>query len=113
MRTIFSYIIILTITFSFQSFSWNNDDPSTAAALKKEVAQFFNKNSANFPDIASQEVTVGFMINAKNEIIVLDVDCASAAACDFVKEVLSYRKVKYNQSRQLTRYNVKIHLIKE
>ncbi len=81
--------------------------------LKKEVESLLQKNICRFPDVRDQAVTVGFMINAKDELIVLDVDGDSASARDYVKEVLNYSKVKYCQAKQLTRYTLTIHLVKE
>ncbi len=86
---------------------------NSLVVLKKEVESILRKNISQFPDARDQAVTVGFMINAKDELIVLDVDSDSTSACDYVKEVLNYRKVKYCQAKQLTRYTLTIHLVKE
>lgn len=80
--------------------------------LKKEVTKLVQKSTIGFPAITDQEVTVGFLINARNELIILDVNGDSALACAYVKQILNYSKVKYQQGRQLTRYSIKIHLVK-
>ena len=85
----------------------------TLDVLKKEVVQLFQKNVVQYPDISDQQVTVGFLINAKGELIILDVNGDSDAACEYVKEVLNYKKVKYNQAEQLTMYTITFHLVKE
>lgn len=79
--------------------------------LRKEVINWVQNNAIPIPDVVDQVVTVGFMINAKKELIILDVTGDSAPACAYVKQVLNYNKVKYNQARQLTRYSIKIHLV--
>lgn len=92
-------------------------DPSHARSdnsldvLRKEVTNLVRNKSAQWPETIDQVLTVGFLINARNEIIVLDVDGDSASLCAYVKQVLNYNKVKYNQVRQLTRYSIKIHLV--
>ena len=85
----------------------------TLTPLKREVVALFNKNLPDSPELDNQQVTVGFLLNAKNEIIVLDVEGESNAACEYVREVLNFRKVKFNHARQLTRYQITIHLVKD
>lgn len=79
--------------------------------LRKEVTKWVQNNAIPIPDVVDQVVTVGFMINAKKELIILDITGDSAPACAYVKQVLNYNKVKYNQARQLTRYSIKIRLV--
>lgn len=79
--------------------------------LRKEVTKLVQNNAILLPDIVDQVVTVGFLINARNELIILDVNGDSASACAYVKQILNYNKVKYNQVRQLTRYSIKIRLV--
>lgn len=83
------------------------------ATLQKEVIQLFEMAPLEFSDREPQEVTVGFMINAKKEIIVLDVKGNSTHACDYVKKVLSYKKVRYNPAQLLTPYTITIRLVGE
>ena len=89
----------------------NNPDP--VDDLKQEVVKIFEKHNHRFPDIEPQEVSIGFMINAKNELVIMDVQGNSVDACDYVKRVLNYRKVKYQQSKQLTGYSLKIQLVND
>ncbi len=79
--------------------------------LRKEVTKLVRNNFILSPDMVDQVVTVGFLINARNELIILDVNGDSASACAYVKQLLNYNKVKYNQMRQLTRYSIKIRLV--
>ncbi|MEP6794146.1 MAG: hypothetical protein ABJB16_07460 [Saprospiraceae bacterium] len=79
--------------------------------LRKEVTKLVQNNAVLLPDMVDQVVTVGFLINARNELIILDVNGDSASVCAYVKQILNYSKVKYNQMRQLTRYSIKIHLV--
>ncbi|MEO6133337.1 MAG: hypothetical protein ABIQ02_15965 [Saprospiraceae bacterium] len=80
--------------------------------LKKEVTKLIQNKMRLYENFSEQDVTIGFMINAKNELIILDVMGDSTSACEYVKQVLNYNKVKYQQARQLTRYSIKIRLMK-
>src|SRR5688500_5380422 len=111
MRTLI-YLIALTILTSPLTAKGNQrHDP--IANLQKEVLQLFEMESSDFPDLETQEVRVGFMINAKKEIIVLDVQGKSTHACDYVKKVLSYKKVRYNPTQLMTPYTITIRLVGE
>lgn len=88
-------------------------EPKTVADLQKEVLELFSKHQKNFPNISDQSVTVSFVINAKSELVIVDVEGNSPEACDYVKKVLSYRKVKFTEAKQLTGYSVKIHLVSD
>ncbi|MEP6646412.1 MAG: hypothetical protein ABJC12_04935 [Saprospiraceae bacterium] len=81
--------------------------------LKKEVTRLIQKNKTRLADMPEQDIEVGFLINAKNELIILDVNGDSTSACEYVKQILNYNKVKFCQAKQLTRYSIKIHLVKE
>lgn len=91
----------------------NIPEPMTTAELQKEVVGLFSKHHKNFPDIIEQSVTVSFMINAKSEVVIVDVEGSSPEACEYVRKVLSYKKVKFTEDKQLTSYSVKIHLIRD
>ncbi|HZV71990.1 MAG TPA: hypothetical protein VFG10_20775 [Saprospiraceae bacterium] len=75
--------------------------------ISKIIRDKVDLSTTTFDDV----VTVGFLINARNELIILDVNGDSEKACTHVKQVLNYTRVKYNQARQLTRYSIKIHLV--
>lgn len=79
--------------------------------LRKQVTKLVQNNAVMLPELVDQVVTVGFLINARNELIVMDVNGDSASACAYVKQILNYNKVKYKQMRQLTRYSISIHLV--
>ena len=111
MRTFIFLIALALLTSPLMAKEIQRHDP--LATLQKEVVQLFEMDDTDFPDLETQEVTVGFMINAKKEIIVLDVKGNSTHACDYVKKVLSYKKVKYNPAQLLTPYKITIRLVGE
>jgi hypothetical protein len=111
MRTIFLLAITAGMLSILQAKDPGKLNPDSLGMLQKEVAHLFEKNSLHLDNHLDQIVTVGFIINAKNEIIITDVTGDSDDACAFVKEVLNYKKLKFNRSKQLTRYSVTIHLV--
>lgn len=113
MRTLFLLLITLTVSAVMPLMAKPVVGNDTLALLKREVVALFNKNLPDFPEMENQQVTVGFLLNAKNEIIVLDVEGENIAACDYVRDVLNFQKVKFDHARQLTRYQITIHLVKD
>ena len=113
MRTLFFFILTLSLSFASPLTAKSERKTDSVEALQREVVEIFKNNPIKFDGPDAHDVTVGFLINAKNEIIILDINGEHAPACNFVKQVLNYRKIKYNQSRQLIRYSIKIHLVSD
>ncbi len=84
----------------------------TVGELRKEIYEILKNRNLNFLEEDLQRVSVDFLINARNEVVILDVYGDSMSACEFVKETLNYKKVKFKQAKQLTRYMVNIRLMK-
>lgn len=106
-------LICLLGAFQAEAQPEQRQTPDSLSILQRQVVHLFKKTAVPFPDIPEQDVTIGFLINARNEVIVTDVDGDSDAACDYVKEVLNYQRVKFFQPRQLTRYEIKVRLVNE
>ena len=113
MRTLLILTISLSISALMPLSAIPGIDNDTLIPLKREVVALFNKNLPDFPELENQQVTVGFLLNAKNEIIVLDIEGENNAACDYVRDTLNFQKVKFDHARQLTRYQITIHLVKD
>ena len=103
----------MIFSLSVPTFANEHKGPDPVSELKKEVIKLFEKHKGNFSGIEPQEITIGFMINAKNELVIVDVDGNSSAACDYVKKVLSYKRINYRQEKQLTGYTLKIQLVND
>jgi hypothetical protein len=112
MRTV--TIFFLSIFFSLSLLNASPERGNNSLdVLRNEVVRLFETNTISFPDIKEQDVTVGFLINARNELIVLDISGDCTAACDYVRQVINYHKIKFIEAKQLTRYTITFHLVKE
>lgn len=85
----------------------NNDQ------LKKEIEGIVKKGTLKFMEADTEEVTVRFLINAQNELVIFDATGDNEAACAHVKERLSYKQVRFKQARQLTPYEVNIKFVRD
>jgi len=81
--------------------------------LKKEIEGIVNKGTMKFMEADTEDVTIHFLINAQNELVIFDVIGDNEAACDHVKERLNYKHVKFKQARQLIPYEVNIKFVRE
>ena len=113
MKPLSTFFIFLLFLSGSPVIAKTGNGTDSIAALQKEVVRLCQKNQNVFPDIDEQDVTVGFLINAKNELVILDVNGESETACEYVKQILNFQKVKYRQAKQLTRYTITIHLVKD
>lgn len=112
MKTIFIQMLLWS-SFMFVSSTMDaGPRNSPTSILHEEISSFLQNRNLSFLDKESEMVTVDFLINAKNEIVVLHTEGNSSAACNYVKELLNFKKVKFRQAKQLTPYAVKIKLIK-
>jgi hypothetical protein len=112
MKTGIISCIILILSFSLPLTLEAGKRFTSVEELKKEIASFLKNRNLDFMEKDIQQVGVDFLINARNELVVLDVYGDSVAACEYVKEVLNYKRVKYKQARQLIRYMVNIRLVR-
>ncbi len=85
----------------------NNDQ------LKKEIEGIVKKGTLKFMESDTEEVTLHFLINAQNELVIFDATGDNEAACAHVKERLDYKQVKFKQARQLTPYEVNIKFVRD
>lgn len=88
------------------------DQKSCLEELKQEIRYILKNRDLHFLTSDTQQVTVEFVINARNELVIFDVSGSNESTCEYVKKVLNYKKVKYHQEKQLTPYAFNIVLIK-
>ena len=109
--------LILLFAFSF-AFAFplhaNTFKPrSSADQLRKEVAAFFKSKDLSFLDKNVEVVSVSFLINSKNELVIFNVSGEDSDACDYVKEVLNFQKINYTAAKPMAKYAVDIRLVRE
>ena len=112
MKTMLIPLLFLSSFFAFLPSTEAAPRKSTIDVLHQEISSMLSNRNLSFLDHDAEVVTIDFMINAKNEIVIVHTYGNSPAACDYVKDILNFRKVKYRQTKQLTPYVVNIRLIK-
>jgi len=109
-----SLILLLALCFAFvYPLQAHTIKPRTVDQLRTEVAAFFKSKDLSFLDKNVEMVSVSFLINAKNELVIFNVSGNDADACDYVKEVLNFQKVNYSSAKPLAKYEVDIRLVKD
>lgn len=112
MKTILIQMLFLSSLMVIPSSMDAGPRTSPTTVLHQEISSLLKDRNLSFLENDIELVTVDFLINAKNEIVVLHTEGNSTAACNYVKEILNFKKVKFRQAKQLTPYAVKIRLIK-
>jgi len=110
-----SFILLMALCFAyvFPLHASTLKPRSSANQLRKEVASFFKSKDLSFLDKNVEVVSVSFMINTKNELVIFNVSSDDPDACDYVKEVLNFQKVNYSSAKPLAKYEVDIRLVRE
>lgn len=108
--TILSLLAVLVFTIPAKATP--TDPANSTQQLKKEISAILHKQDLQFLQQPVEKVTVEFLINAKNEIVVLHVEGDHDSTCEKIKEILGFREVRYQQPRQLVRYKVDLRLVK-
>lgn len=80
--------------------------------LKREIAGMLKNRDLHFLEKEVEMVNVEFLINAKNELVILAVKGENETTCDHIRNILGFQRVNYQQPRQLMRYKVDLRLVK-
>jgi len=107
-------ILLLAICFlcSLEAKANSSKPHSSVEQLRKEVAAHFKGQDLSFLDKNVEVVKVSFLINAKNELVISNVEGEDPDVCDYVKSVLNFKRVDFAPVKQLSRYAVEIRLVK-
>jgi hypothetical protein len=111
LMTIFS-LLAMIISFSPIANAAPVDPSRSTQQLKKEISAIMHKQDLTFLQHPVEKVTVEFLINARNELVVLHVEGSNETTCEKIKEVLGHQEVRYQQPRQLMRYKIELRLVK-
>jgi hypothetical protein len=112
MKTLLTTTLVL-IASLFHIGSANALEPVTNQKLQKEITNLVKYHTLTNMEADTEEVTVHFVINAQNELVIFDAYGNNEEACAHVKDVLSFRQVKYRQAKQLTPYIINIRFVKQ
>ena|SRR5687767_3113434 len=104
-------LVIFLLALSEPTLGNSAQEKDSLPALQKELVQILKNNQISMEKSPMQEVELSFLLNAKNEIVILDITGDSDEVCNYVREVLCYKKVKFRQARQLTSYSIKIQIV--
>ncbi len=107
-----SFLFALLFSMSITQIAWAGNPHRSVDQLRKEVSSFFKTRDLSFLHDPVEMVSVSFLINPKNELVILDVVGDDPKACTYVRDVLNFKKVDYMQAKQLTRYVVDVRLVR-
>ena len=111
MKALILISLLSQVAFAQNLVSPNGSKKSSLDDLKKKIVVLITQHAKVNPyEFEDQEVHIGFLINANNEIVIQDVESDSEDACAYIREVLSFRKIKYPDARQLRLYTISIRL---
>lgn len=112
MKTFITLGLLLSIGM-LQPLSLKADQPITNEKLQKEIADLIQQHTLHNMDTDTQDVTLHFVINAQNELVIFDASGDNLSACEHVKDVLNFRQVRYKHAKQLTPYIMNIRFVKK
>ena len=99
--TAFAFIV-------FSSASFANTAPDSKAEIRTEIASFINNINFTEAETESEVIHVHFMLNTKNELIVLSTD--NKILDTKIKNELNYRQVKAGDAEANKVYTLPIRI---
>ncbi len=105
-------LLLSLILFIAGPLSAKAENPANNEQLQKEIESIVKKGTLKFMEADTEEVTIHFLINAQNELVIFDATGDNESACAHVKERLNYRQVKFKQARQLVPYEINIKFVR-
>lgn len=101
-------LIILMSIMSTLAVSANNDksEKETASKLRNQIEVLLKSYENNLTN--SLKATVKFIVNNKQEIIVLSVDTSDKNLSSFIKQRLNYKKVAVKEVKSLETYTIPV-----
>jgi len=92
----------------FSSASFANGSPDNKKELRTEIASFVNNINFTEAETKSEVIHVHFMLNTKNELIVLSTD--NKVLDGKIKNELNYREIKANDAESNKVYTLPIRI---
>ena len=81
--------------------------------LKKKVVKMIQKVDLSGLETPEAEAFVAFVLNDKNEIVVMSVDTESEFADQLIKSKLNYHEIDIEGVRKNTTYTIKMKFVRE
>lgn len=99
-------VVIFVFAMSVTSTFANNEDKlkKKRSEVRTEVVKLLGKYDRDLN--ASMHTEVSFIINRKNEIVVLSVDSKNQSLVSYVKRKLNYKKIKVNTLNYMKVYKL-------
>lgn len=82
--------------------------PNKPDGVKEEIESLLKK--PNFKITENTTSIVTFMVNKKNEILVINVETENKLIDSYIKKALNYKKLKTNTTKKLFKIPVKINV---
>ena len=105
-KNLLSGLAIILVTFSL------NATPAVPSlktdGVKEEIQSLLKK--PNFKIDRDTTTLVTFMLNKKNEVLVINVETENELIDSYVKNALNYKKLKTNTTKKLFKIPVKINV---
>lgn len=80
--------------------------------LREELESIMARKDLSFLDSDVAVISIEFLVNARNEVVILDVCGRDEKACAFIRNLLNYRTIKFTETKQLTPYSLDIRLVR-
>ena len=80
--------------------------------LREELQSIMARKDLSFLDNDVAVISIEFLVNARNEVVILDVCGRDEKACAFVRKLLDYRTIRFTETKQLTPYSLDIRLVR-
>jgi hypothetical protein len=80
--------------------------------LREELQSIMARKDLSFLDSDVAVISIEFLVNARNEVVIMDVCGRDEKACAFVKKLLNYRTIRFTETKQLTPYSLDIRLVR-
>jgi hypothetical protein len=112
MKTFLSLFLMANMSMALPSIA-RADAPSNNTLLSKEIKSIVKRNTPEDVKASYDVVTIRFLINAQNELVIFEATGQNEATCQRVKEILNYRQVKYKSAKQLVPYEISIRFMPE
>lgn len=108
MKTIKNLVLVLAITFSSVLSASTNPTNEEPSVLSTEIAALLDSPNFRIADEILAKVT--FVLNQKNEIVVLNVDTDNSQLEGYIKSRLNYNKLPAQMADKGVTYVVPVRL---